>query len=78
MQRNYMYKFLLLAISLLLLGDAWSIDGNYAAPYASQWDSQSQIAAIPLETFFGALLLILNLIAAAVISLRGRKRQIPQ
>ena len=75
MRRNYKYIFLLLVAGTLLFGDAIAIDGNYAAPYGSQWDSRSQIATLPLETLFAALLVLLNLIAAAIISIRGRKRQ---
>lgn len=74
MQRNYIYKYLLLVLGVLFLGDALAIDGNYAAPYGSQWDSRSQIASIPLETIFAALLVLLNLIGAAVIAFRGRNR----
>jgi hypothetical protein len=70
-----MYKFLLIVICVLLLGEAFAIDGNYAAPYGSQWDSRSQIASIPTETFLGVLLVMLNLIGAAIISFRNRKRR---
>jgi hypothetical protein len=82
MQRNYKYIFLWQGVStflfvagVLLFGDAHAIDGNYAAPYGSQWGSRSQIASLPLETLFAALLVLLNLIGAAIISVRGRKRQ---
>lgn len=60
---------------ILMLGDALAIDGNYSAPYASQWDSRRQVAALPLETLFGALLIVFNLLAAGIIFIRGRKRQ---
>lgn len=75
MKRNHMYKFLLVAIGVLLLGDVFAIDGNYAAPYGSQWDSRSQIASIPLATLFAAFLVLLNLLGAAIISVRNRKGQ---
>jgi hypothetical protein len=78
MQGNYKYIFLLLVAGLLFFGHAFAIDGNYAAPYGSQWDSRSQIASLPLETLFAALLVLLNLIGAAIFSIRGRKRQRPQ
>lgn len=78
MKRNHMYKLLLITIGVLLLGDVLAIDGNYAAPYGSQWDSRSQIASIPLETMFGALLLFLNLIGIVIISLRNRRPLSPQ
>lgn len=75
MDRNHMYKFLLIAAGILLLGEAFAIDGNYAVPYGSQWDSRSRIALIPTETLLGALLVILNLIGAAIISFRNRKHR---
>ena len=75
MHRNYIDKYLLLALGILFLGDAFAIDGNYAAPYGSQWDSRSQVAAIPLETMFAVLLVLLNLIGAALTAYRERKRQ---
>lgn len=74
MQRNHIYKYLLLVAGVALVGDAFAIDGSYAAPYGSQWDSRSQVAAIPLETMFAALLVIMNLIGAVVISFRRRIR----
>lgn len=75
MQRITIYKFLLIATGVLLFGDVLAIDGNYAAPYGSQWDSRSQIASIPLETVFGAFLVLLNLLGAAFISVRNRRRR---
>jgi len=75
MQRYTMYKFLLIATGVLLFGDVLAIDGNYAAPYGSQWDSRRQIASLPLETVFGAFLVFLNLFAAAFITVRNRKRR---
>lgn len=65
----------LLVAGVLLAGNALAIDGNYAAPYGSQWDSRSQIAAIPLETLFAAFMVLLNLVGAAVIALRARFRR---
>jgi len=85
MKRNNMQEFILrgaliilLVAGMLSLGDAFAIDGNYAAPYGSQWDSRSQIASLPLETLFAALLLLVNLLGAAIISIRGRKRRSSQ
>jgi hypothetical protein len=75
MKSHHMHKFLLVIIGVIIFADVLAIDGNYAAPYGSQWDSRSQIALIPLETVFGGLLVILNLVAAATITLRARKRR---
>jgi hypothetical protein len=75
MKSRYMYKFLLVMAGIVIFGDVFAIDGNYAAPYGSQWDSRSQIASIPLETILGALLVVLNVTGAAIISLRTRKQR---
>lgn len=75
MNSHNMYKFLLIILGIVIFGDVFAIDGNYAAPYGSQWDSRSQIALIPLETVLGALLVVLNVIGAAIISLRARKQR---
>lgn len=81
-KRNNMNKVILrwtltifFAAGVFMLRDALAIDENYSSPYGSQWDMQSQPISLPLETLFGAFLLVLNLLAAAMISVRSRKRQ---
>ncbi len=66
------------AIVLLAAAQAIAIDGNYASPYASQWDTRSAVATLPDETLIGLLLLALNFFAAAYFHCREvirRRRQ---
>ena len=53
---------------------AFAIDGNYASPYASQYDARSTSATIPIGTWLGLLLLVVNLATAVVVTLRHRRR----
>ena len=54
---------------------AFAIDGNYASPYASQYDSRSTAVRIPNETWIGMLLFLANAILAAFYALRYRRRK---
>lgn len=63
------------AIALTGAELAFAIDGNYASPYASQYDSRGTAVTIPNETWIGVLLLIANGLLAAFYALRYRRRQ---
>lgn len=56
---------------------AFAIDGNYASPYASQYDSRSAASAIPNETWLGMLLLLVNGLLVTFYALRSRRRSRP-
>lgn len=66
---------IVVAVGLLIAGEANAVDGNYSSPYASQWDTRGAGAAVPNETIVGALLLVLNTLAATIFSLRDRRRR---
>jgi hypothetical protein len=57
---------IVVAVGLLIAGEANAVDGNYSSPYASQWDTRGAGAAVPNETIVGALLLVLNTLAATI------------
>lgn len=63
------------ALALLAANAAHAIDGNYASPYASQWDTRSTAAMLPDETLLGLLLLALNVLAALFFFFRDRRRR---
>lgn len=54
---------------------ARAVDGNYASPYASQYDTRSTGASIPDITWLGLLLLVVNITAASGFALRSRRRR---
>ncbi len=64
-----------LTAGLLISADAVAIDGNYASPYASQYDTRAMTATIPNETLLGILLLLINLCAATFFALRDNIRR---
>lgn len=61
------------AVALIGAEVAFAIDGNYASPYASQYDSRSAAIAIPSETWLGMLLLLVNGLLVAFYALRSRR-----
>lgn len=63
------------AIALIGTEFAFAIDGNYASPYASQYDSRGTAVAIPNETWIGMLLFLANGLVAAFYALRYRRRK---
>ncbi len=58
----------------MLASSALAIDGNYASPYASQWDSRSAGLSIPGFTWLGFFFLLVNGLAAFGYALRHRLR----
>lgn len=66
------------AVALIGAEVAFAIDGNYASPYASQYDSRSAAIAIPNETWLGMLLLLGNGLLVTFYALRSRRRPRPQ
>lgn len=70
------FLYLLMPVFALLLqsGEVLAVDGNYASPYASQYDSRSTGASVPGITWLGLLLLFVNATAAAVFAFRHRRR----
>lgn len=66
---------LVAAIAVIGAEFALAIDGNYASPYASQYDSRSTAVMISDEAWVGIFLLLVNGLLAVFYALRHRWRQ---
>lgn len=62
------------ACGLLIGGDVLAIDGNYASPYASQYDTRDAAATVSNAALLGMLLAVINALTAGLYALRSRRR----